>query len=208
MHFDNNTMTEFTSSLNDVEIDDINNFRNAKQMWEKLALVHGGYPNVLRVKVESLRGKYDDMRIKEGKNVGQYVNQIKEVISSIRTNGGIINNSKILSNDLRSLLPIYIIKVFATQEVRAMPKNILQLDNLVGWLATFELRNYENNIVKLGNSFKSPLTIDNSKKIKKCKEESGFKCEDDFDAIEAFLAIRLSRGKDKFKGKLPLSFFK
>lgn len=35
-----------------------------------------------------------------------------------------------------------------------------------------------------------------------------FEFEDDIDDSEAFLARRLSKGKDKFKGKLPLIYYK
>lgn len=84
----------------------------------------------------------------------------------------------------------------------------LTLDGLVGQLTTFELRNYDNNIVKMGNAFKSSLTIINTKKEKKSKEESQFESEDDLDDLEVFLGRRLSRGKSKYKGKLPLICFK
>ena len=40
--------------------------------------------NVQRVKFESLRGKFDDMRMEEGENVAQYVARIKEVVSAIK----------------------------------------------------------------------------------------------------------------------------
>lgn len=67
-------MIEIASTLNDVEFDDIKNCTNAKQIWNKLTLVHVEDPNVLRAKAKSLRGKYDDMGMKKGENVAQYVN--------------------------------------------------------------------------------------------------------------------------------------
>lgn len=42
-------------------------------MWDKLALIHGGDTNVRRDKDEILRGKYDDMRMKEDENVVHHV---------------------------------------------------------------------------------------------------------------------------------------
>ena len=67
-------MIETVYSLNDVKFDDIMNYDNAEKIWDMLKLVHGGDDNVIRPKVEILRGKYDDIRMKEGENVGQYVN--------------------------------------------------------------------------------------------------------------------------------------
>ena len=62
-------MLEIASTLNDVKFDDIKKCIDAKEIWDKLALVHGEHKNVLRPRVECLRGKYDDIRMKEGKIV-------------------------------------------------------------------------------------------------------------------------------------------
>ena len=111
--------------------------------------------------------------------------------------------SKIVSKILRTLLPIFAIKSSDIQEIRSMNGNDLTLDCLVGQLTTFELRNYDNNMVPIGNAFKYSLTIDSSKKEKSSKDEIESKYEDDMDDIEAFLARSLPRGKDK----LPLICF-
>lgn len=81
-------MIYIASSLTNVEFDDVKNCTTAKHMWDKIKLVHGGDNNVRRAKVESLRGKYDDMRMKEGEHVAQCVNRIKYVVSGIRVVGG------------------------------------------------------------------------------------------------------------------------
>ena len=89
-----------------------------------------------------------------------------------------------------------------------MSSNELTLDGIVGQLTTFELRDYDNNLGTMGNALKSSLTISNLKKEKTRKEESESKTKDDLDEIEAFFARRLSRGKGKYKVKLPLICFK
>lgn len=58
--------------------------------------IHGGDKNVLRAKAERLRGKFDDMRIKEGDTIAQYYGQIKEVVNAIRdARGDIIEKTTI-----------------------------------------------------------------------------------------------------------------
>ena len=57
--------------------------------------------------------------------------QIKDVASAIRVDGRVIWDSKIVSKVLRTLFPMYAIKFFTIQEVRAMPCH-LKLDGLVG----------------------------------------------------------------------------
>ena len=66
-------------------------------MWDKLKLVHGGDDNVRRAKVESLRCKNGNMRIKEGDNIAQYVSQIKDFVSVVRVASGVIQDCDIVS---------------------------------------------------------------------------------------------------------------
>lgn len=104
-----------------------------------MILIHGGDQNVLRAKDDSFRGKYDEMKMKEGKNIVQYMKRIKEVASFIRAIGGTISNEEVVSKFLRELLPIYvIIRVSSIHEFRAMSGNFITLDGLVGRLITFE----------------------------------------------------------------------
>ena len=56
-------MLEIASALSYVEFDDIKGFDSVKKMWDVLHTIYGSDKNVLWAKVESLRGKFDDMRI-------------------------------------------------------------------------------------------------------------------------------------------------
>ena len=53
-------------------------------MCKILQTIYGGDNNVQRGMSESLRGKFDDMRMEEGENIAQYVSRIKEVVRAIK----------------------------------------------------------------------------------------------------------------------------
>ena len=55
----NQAMLEISSTLTYSKYEDINNCAIVKLIWDTLATIYGGYTNVLRGKVESLRGKFD-----------------------------------------------------------------------------------------------------------------------------------------------------
>ena len=137
-------MLEIASSLSHVEFDDIKGLNSAKKMWGALNTICGGDKNVQRAKLESLRGKFDEMRMEKGETVAQYVARIKEVVSVIRGADGPIDDDTVLSKVLRTLLPIYAIRVFAIQELRCISRNNLTLEGLVGRLTTFELSKFDN----------------------------------------------------------------
>ena len=80
-------------------------------MWNKLKDIYGGDDNVRRAKVESLRGEFDQMRIREDENVVKYVERIKASISAIRASGEEIKEETILSKIIKTLLPIYVVRV-------------------------------------------------------------------------------------------------
>ena len=109
----NQAMLEIASALSYVEFDDIKGCKPTYKMWEILQTIYGGDKNVQRAKSESLRGKFDDMRMEEGANISQYVARIKEVVSAIKGATHHIDHETILSKVLRTLLSVYAIIVSA-----------------------------------------------------------------------------------------------
>lgn len=70
-------MLEIALTLSYVEFDAIKIYKNSKEMWDTLQTIYGGDKNVLREKSESLRGRFDEMRMKKGENIVQYYERIK-----------------------------------------------------------------------------------------------------------------------------------
>ena len=95
---------------------------------------------------------------------------IKASVSAIRASRGEIKEETIVSKILKTLLPIYAIKVSTTQEVRCDSSNKIGLDSLVGRLTTFELDNFDNYVPASKNvefSFEAKLSLkEKGKKIK------------------------------------------
>ena len=90
-------MMDIASNLSYAEFDDIKSLGSAKKMWDTLIAIYGGDTNVLRSKAENLRGKFDEMRMEEGKNIAQYVARIQEVVNIIRGENGKLDDDTVLS---------------------------------------------------------------------------------------------------------------
>ena len=154
------------------------------------------------------------MKMREDKNITKYVERIKASVSAIRALGGKIEDETIVSKVLRTLLPIYVIRVSAIQERRCEENYNITLDALVGRLTTFKLDNYENYVPTSKNiesTFEAKLSLKKGKKIKDIQSESEEELEEssnsDLEVIEALLAKKYSRGRGKYKGKAPLIYF-
>ena len=151
------------------EFDEIKDCTIAYEMWNKLKEIYAGDGNVRRVKAKILRGQFNQMRMREDENFSKYVERIKASIIAIRASRGKIKDETIISKFLRTLLPIYAIRVSVIHERRCEENHNITLDALVGRLKTFELDNYDNYVSTSKNiesSFEAKLSLKKSKKIK------------------------------------------
>ena len=67
----NNMMIDIASALSYEEFDDIKDCQTAFDMWNKLVEIYGGDDNVKRAKAESLRGQFDQMRMREDEKIAK-----------------------------------------------------------------------------------------------------------------------------------------
>ena len=93
----NNMMIDIASALSYEEFDDIKDCKNAFEMWNKLKEIYGGDDNVRREKAESLRGQFDQMRMREDENIAKYVARVKACVRSMRAFGGDIKRETIIN---------------------------------------------------------------------------------------------------------------
>ena len=203
-------MINIASSISYDEFDEIKGYKLAYSMWKKVKEIYGGDDNV-----KILRGQFDQMKMREDENIAEYVERIKASVSAIRASGGIIDDKIVVSKVIRTLLPIYAIRVSAIQEARCDPNCIITLDSLVGRLTTFELDNFDNYVPSSKNfesAFKAKLSLkDHCKKWKatssKTKEETKESLDNDLEVVESLLAKKYSKSRRKYKDKIPLICF-
>ena len=199
-------MIGIASSMNYAKFDEVKDCPTSFHMWKKLTEIYGGDDDVKRAKVESLRGQFDHMKMREDDNIAKYVERIKASVSTIRAFGGKIEDTTIISKVLKNLLPIYEIRVSSIQEMRCDPSNQINLDSLVGRLTTFELDNYDNYVPissNLESAFKAKLSL--KKKATKSKgknfgsEEEEDSFDSDLEAIETLLVKRFLKEKESIE---------
>ena len=155
------------------------------------------------------------MRMREDENIAKYVEKIKASVSAIRASGGKIEEETIISKVLRTLIHIYAIRVSSIQERRCEENHKINLDAIVGRLIEFELDNFGNYVPASKNiesAFEAKLSLkEKGKKIKEIQleseEESKESSNNDLEVVEALLANKYSRGRGKYKGKVPLICF-
>lgn len=89
------------------------------------------------------------------------------MVSAIRSLGGQLEDDTINKKYLRTLLPIYAIRVSAIQELRCVLGNALTFEGIVGRLSVFELSNFDNyKLENLKSTFKAKLTLKDTEEEK------------------------------------------
>ena len=100
------------------------------------------------------------MKMEEGENSSQYGARMKEVVSLIRSLRGQLQEEIVSSKYLRTLLPIYAIRVSTIQELRCVPGNTLTFEGIIGRLVAFELSNFDNyKPDNFESAFKAKMTV-------------------------------------------------
>ena len=96
----------------------------------------------------------------EGESIVQYCTRVKEVVNSIHGTNGEIKDKIVTSKVLRTVLPIYAIRVSTIKEVRCTPGNTLTLEGVIGRLIAFEMSSFDNYTPgTIKSSFTSQLLL-------------------------------------------------
>ena len=90
-------MNDIAFALSYSEFDEVKDCKTANGMWNKWKEIYGGDDNVRRAKAKSLRGQFDQMKMREDENIAKYVERIKASVSAIRASGGIIEDEIVIS---------------------------------------------------------------------------------------------------------------
>jgi hypothetical protein len=77
-------MIDIASALNYVEFDEVKNYTTTHEMQIKLKDIYGGDDNVRGAETKSLRGQFDQMKMREDENIVKYVERIKASVSAIK----------------------------------------------------------------------------------------------------------------------------
>ena len=74
-----------------------------KHAWEKLKCVYEGAPKFKQSKLQTYKGKFEILKIKDEENIAEYHLRVNEIVNSIRVIGGEIKEREVFDKVLRTL---------------------------------------------------------------------------------------------------------
>jgi len=108
------------SALTDTEMTNVLELKTAHEIWKKSETLYEGDKYVKCAKLQSLKGKYERLMMSEDENITSYMQKVNELVTSIRSTGGILEESEIVAKVLRSLPAAYKHKVATIEEIRTV----------------------------------------------------------------------------------------
>jgi hypothetical protein len=178
--------------------------KSAKEIWDKLQNIYEGDSKVKAAKLQTYRGQFEQLKMKEDENIAAYFLRVDETVNAIIGLGEEIKESVIVQKVLRSL-PMRFDPKISTLEERS-DLNSISMDELHGIFTAYEMRTEQENPDIKEAAFKASK---NSKQKGRKKEEhsSNSDVSEDDEEVANFVK-RLNKGTDgRYRGKLPLICF-
>ena len=166
-----------------------------KHAWENLKCVYEGVSKVKKYKLQTYKGQFESLKMKEEENIAEYILRVDEVVNAIRGLGGVIKEREVVDKLLTTFPMKYDSKVSTLEEQYDL--DLMTINEPHGIFTTYEMRIGQNGQSKREAAFKA------SKEPKSLSKNQS----EDSDDEEAIFIKKLKRGVGKCKGKLPLKCF-
>jgi hypothetical protein len=91
------------NGLSDTVFTKVANCKSAKEIWDKLQHIYEGDSKVKATKVQTYRGQFEQLKMKEDEDIATYFLRVDETMNEIIGSGEEIEESVIVQKVIRSL---------------------------------------------------------------------------------------------------------
>lgn len=131
--------------------------QTAHEIWKKLETLYEGDAQVKVAKLQSLKGKYEELNMREEENISTFMDKVNDLFMNIKCAGGTLEEDEIVAKVLRSLPPAYKHTVVAIDEIKSV--TTMNRDMLVGNLTAFDLSEFGESHGKSETTFRAFVSV-------------------------------------------------
>ncbi|GJV86209.1 hypothetical protein Tco_1530147 [Tanacetum coccineum] len=136
-------------SVDESGFEKITSATTAKEAWEILDKVYKGAGRVKQVRLQTLRGELEDLKMKESEGVFDYITDVQMVVNQLKQNGETLTDSRVIEKVLK-LLTNKFENVVCVVEVSKDIENIT-INDLADSLEAREQRKYPKRVEESTN---------------------------------------------------------
>jgi len=110
--------------------------KSAKEAWEKLRTSYKGADQVKKVRLQTLRGEFEALHMREGELVSDYFSRVLTVTNNLKRNGEKLDDVRIMEKVLRSMDSKFEHIVTVIEETKDL--EAMTMEQLIGSLQAYE----------------------------------------------------------------------
>jgi len=135
---DKTTLYILYQGVDEAGFEKIAGAKTSKEAWEILQTAYKGAERLKQVRLQTLRGELESMRMKESEGVSDYITRVQTVANQLKRNEENLTETRIVEKILRSLTDAFESIVCAIEESKNLSE--LSVDELAGSLMAHEQR--------------------------------------------------------------------